>query len=55
MYVHKIINPTSETNTYYLERNELYIRQGIPMLSRVGIFHVSERVDLQKGERMLRT
>ncbi|ESW13416.1 hypothetical protein PHAVU_008G194100 [Phaseolus vulgaris] len=42
----------SETDTYYLERNGLYIGQGTAMLSRAGMFRASEGVGVDMKDRV---
>lgn len=42
----------SETDAYYFERNGLYIGQGAAMLSRAGMFRVSEGVGVDMKDRV---
>ncbi|XP_004491318.1 rRNA (cytosine-C(5))-methyltransferase NOP2C [Cicer arietinum] len=42
----------SETDPYYFERNGLYIGQGTAMLSRAGMFRVSEGVGIDMKDRV---
>lgn len=42
----------SETDPYYFERNGLYIGQGTAMLSRAGMFRVSEGVGVDMKDRV---
>ncbi|KOM46454.1 hypothetical protein LR48_Vigan07g015800 [Vigna angularis] len=42
----------SETDAYYFERNGLYIGQGTAMLSRSGMFRVSEGVGVDMKDRV---
>ncbi|KAK7300168.1 hypothetical protein RJT34_11005 [Clitoria ternatea] len=42
----------SQTDPYYFERNGLYIGQGIAMLSRAGMFRVSEGVGVDMKDRV---
>jgi len=39
-------------DTYYLERNGLYIGQGTAMLSRAGMFRASEGVGVDMKDRV---
>ncbi|KAI5682974.1 hypothetical protein M9H77_04202 [Catharanthus roseus] len=45
-------NVSSATDPYYPERNGLYIGQGTTMLSRAGIFRVSEGVAVDMTNRV---
>jgi len=40
------------TDAYYFERNGLYIGQGTAMLSRAGMFRVSEGVGVDMKDRV---
>ncbi|PNY12841.1 methyltransferase NSUN6-like protein, partial [Trifolium pratense] len=42
----------SETDPYYLERNGLYIGQGTAMLSRAGMFRVTEGLGVDMKDRV---
>lgn len=47
-----IVLQGSETDPYYLERNGLYIGQGTAMLSRAGMFRVTEGLGVDMKDRV---